>query len=219
MNPKASKIFCIETNKYLTLNSTETSQYTYNGNTQTVNSIRCATFRKEGDTNTYCQPWENLAFIRVQGEKNISAKLKTVQVRQIVKDVYTKQQGDVTYESLATKYGVTADTIASIAIGQSWRHVTVGLIAQLKAGNKEVLESVISASNKAPRKKNVKLNGSLAAFIVRDHMLNKIPINKLADKFNLDPASIRRVVNGKAWMATTIPAIAACAKFLVKGVK
>jgi plasmid maintenance system antidote protein VapI len=211
MNPKATTIYNPDNKSYVSLSEDQVKDYSYTGQTEKVGSVRCAVFTKDGKK--YYQPWDKLSFLRRRGENNISAKLTTAQVRAIVKEAYTKNQSDVTYNSLAEKYGVKPERISDIVNGRAWRHVTVGLIAQLRAGNKEVLDSCVSASNKQPRKKNIKLNASLAKFIVRDHLLNKISIQDLANKFNLSESSVRRIVTGKAWKEATIPAIAEFSKW------
>lgn len=212
MKPKAVKSFCPDTKRFIFLDEDQVENFDYVGKTEKVGSVRCAVFKNKDGKALY-QPWEKFSFLRRKGEKNINSKLKTYQVRQIVKDVYLKPQGEVTFKSIADRYGVTEETISDIAHGRAWYHVTVGLIAQLKAGNKTVLDACITASNKEPRKKNVKLNASLAKFIVRDHMLNKISVKKLADKFNLSESSIRRIVTGKVWKSATVPAIAEFTKW------
>jgi plasmid maintenance system antidote protein VapI len=195
MNPKATTIYNPDNKSYVSLSEDQVKDYSYTGQTEKVGSVRCAVFTKDGKK--YYQPWDKLSFLRRRGENNISAK----------------NQSDVTYNSLAEKYGVKPERISDIVNGRAWRHVTVGLIAQLRAGNKEVLDSCVSASNKQPRKKNIKLNASLAKFIVRDHLLNKISIQDLANKFNLSESSVRRIVTGKAWKEATIPAIAEFSKW------
>ena len=156
-----SKVFCVDTKRYI--NDDSINELTVTGQTQKLGSVRCAVLRREGDSRTYLKPWDTVAFLRRPGEQNISAKLKTKQVRQIVKDAYLKPHDEVTFASMAEQYGVTAKTISDIVHGRAWRHVTVGLIAQLKSGNKEVLESCVSASNNL-RRKNTKLNASMAKF-------------------------------------------------------
>lgn len=141
-----------------------------------------------------------------KGEANLFAKLKTDQVRQIVTDAYTKTRDETTFAKMAETYGVSAGTISDIVHGKSWRHVTIGLIAQLRMGNKEVVNSCISASGKVTKKSN-KLNEGLAKFIVRDHFLNKISVKKLATKFCVSDSTIRRIISGQAWENVTKPAI------------
>lgn len=199
-----AKVYCVETKQYIEQDNVR--QYQITGKTEKVGNIRCAVLKRDSDGKTYLKPWDQIANLRRPGENNISAKLKTAQVREIVKEAYTNPKSEVTFVSLAEKYGVQPETISNIVHGRAWRHVTRGLIQQLVNGNKAVLENCVSASNDMKRK-NTKLNPSMAKFIVRDYIINKIPIPKLADKYLLSISAIRRVVTGKSWKATTLPAI------------
>lgn len=205
-----NRVYCVETKRFQ--NQDNVKEYNVTGETQRLGSVRCAVLKREGDSQTYLKPWDQIANLRVPGEGNIGAKLTTRQVRAIVKAAYTKTVDDTTFKEIGEKYGVTAGTISDIVHGRSWRHVTVGLIEQLKNGNQEVLDSVISASNDRKRK-TTKLNGSMAKFMVRDHYLNKIPVKTLAKKYLISETSARRVVTGKVWQAATIPAIAEYSKW------
>jgi hypothetical protein len=205
-----NRVYCVETGRYQ--NQDNIHDYKITGATQQVGSVRCAVLKRDGDNRTYLKPWDQVSFLRRPGEQNIAAKLTTRQVRAIVKEAYTKTQDETTFKAMGEKYGVTANTISDIVHGKSWRHVTVGLIEQLKNGNKEVLESVVSASNDMKRK-STKLNASIAKFMVRDHLLNKIPVKKLAEKYLVSESAARRVVTGKAWQAATVPALAEYSKW------
>lgn len=209
MNPKAGKIFCADTKRYRILSNKDVKNYEYTGRTQKVGSVSCAEFRCDGKT--FLQPWGDI-HLRKPGESNISAKLTTKQVRSIVREVYTKTDKQVTFVSLAQKYGVNPKTIAGIAHGRAWRHVTVPYIKQLKAGNVEVVESCISATNKQTKKFH-KLNGSIAKFIVRDHFVNKLTVKVLAKKFCVSERSIQRILKGEAWKEYTVPAITEFSKW------
>ena len=199
-----NKVYCVEDKQYI--NQVDVKKFKITGKTEKFGSVRCAVLKVDGDNNTYLKPWEQIVNFHQPGEKNVSAKLTTKQVREIVKEVYTKTHDETTFVALAKRYNVSPATISNIAHGRAWRHVTRGLIYQLVHHNKEVLESCISASNEMKRK-TTKLSPSLAKFIVRDHFLNKISRKKLADKYLMSEAAIRKVVTGKAWKETTIPAI------------
>jgi len=205
-----SKVFCIETNSFH--EQKNIYDYKITGDSIKKDGISCAVLKKHGDNKTYIKPWDQISFIRRPGENNISAKLKTYQVRQIVKECFTKTHDEVTFRMLAEKYGVTADTISDIANGRSWRHVTVPLIAQFKRGNMEVVDSCISASVDMKRKAT-KLNPSMAKFIIRDHYVNNISRQALAKKFLVSETTIRRVLTGKVWKDVTVPAIAEFSKW------
>ncbi len=204
MFTKSKTVYCLEDKSYKT--QADVSSYKITGQTQKLGTTRCAVLKVDGDKNTYLKPWEQLVNYHVQGEKNISAKLKTAQVRQIVKTAHTTSCDDVTFASLAKEYGVTPKTISDIAHGRSWTHVTRGLIYQLSHHNADVLDSCVKASNEL-RHKKVKLSPSMAKFIVRDHMLNNISVQHLADKFLMSKSAIRRVLSGTSWKETTVPAI------------
>jgi hypothetical protein len=205
-----NRVFCVETGRFQ--NQENVKDYHITGETRRLGSVRCAVLRRDGDGRTYLKPWDQISNLRVPGEGNISAKLTTRLVRQIVKEAYTKTRDETTFKAMGEKYGVTAGTISDIVHGRAWRHVTVGLIQQLQNGNQEVLDSVVSASNDMKRK-TTKLSGSIAKFMVRDHYLNKIPVKKLAEKYLVSESAARRVVTGKAWHAATIPAIAEYSKW------
>lgn len=206
-----SRVYCVETKRFH--NQENILDYKITGETQTLGTIRCAVLRKEGDSRTYLKPWDQISNLRIPGENNISAKLTTRQVRALVKEAFTKTHDETTFVSLGEKYGITAAHASDIANGRAWRHVTLGLIEQLKNGNKEVLDSVISASNKLKRKKN-KLSPSVAKFMVRDHYLNKISVDKLATKYMVSKTTAQRVVTGKVWKEATVPAIAEYGKWV-----
>lgn len=203
-----SKVYCVDTGRYQKQDNVK--DYKITGETQTLGSVRCAVLEKDGKT--YLKPWEQLTFLRRPGELNISAKLTTRQVRALVKEAFTKTRDEVTFKSLGEKYGITASHVSDIVHGRAWHHVTVPLIKQLEDGNVEVEESVISASNDMKRKNN-KLCASIAKFMVRDHYLNKIPVKKLAAKYQVSESAARRVVTGKAWHVATVPAILEFAKW------
>lgn len=197
-----SKVYCIESGNHQELND-----FKITGQTQKLGNLRCAVIKKEGDSNTYLKPWDQLSrSIYQRGENNPASKLKTDQVRQIIKDAYTKPYDSLKIVDMAKQYNVQPDTISDIINGKSWRHVTTGLIAQLKAGNKEVLNSVVSATNNMKRK-TTKLNPSMAKFMVRDHFVNNVSVKNLSKKYLISESAARRVVTGKAWKATTVPAI------------
>jgi hypothetical protein len=199
------RVYCVETGRFQ--NQDDISDYKVTGTSQRLGSVSCAVLKKDGDNKTYLKPWDKVAFIKVPGENNISAKLTTRQVRALVKEAFTKTHDETTFVSLGKKYGISASHASDIANGRAWRHVTVGLIEQLKNGNEEVIGSVISASNDLKRKTN-KLSPSVAKFMVREHYLNNINVKALSKKYLVSESTARRVVTGKAWSSVTVPAIA-----------
>lgn len=211
-----NKVYCVETNSYIDQNNI--LDFNVTGETRKLGSVRCAVLRKDGDSNTYLKPWDQIVFLRQRGEKNISSKLNNTTVRNIIKAAYSPTK-HTTFVSLAKRYGVTPDTIANIVYGRAWTHITLKLIDQLRSGlsfeqieakRQQMLASVITASND---QKTKKLSPSLAKFMVRDHYINKIPVKKLASKYLVSESSVRRVVTGKAWAETTAPAIAEFSKW------
>jgi len=205
MNPMPGKIFCKETKRYRKLDSEETKQYKYTGVTEKIGTVRCAQFECNGDI--FLQPW-NEARLRKPGENNISAKLKTKQVRAIVRAVLVNK---TSAKVLAERYNVDPSTIRSIASGRSWRHVTVGYIKQIIAGNIDVVEECVEASNR--KNSSHKLSPGMAKFIVRDHFINKVPVKALAKKFCVSVRSIQRIIKGDVWKEATLPAIAEFSKW------
>jgi len=205
MNPMPGKIFCKDTKKYRTVDRSKAKNYKYTGVTEKIGSVRCAQFEYNGEL--FLQPW-NEARLRKPGESNISAKLKTKQVRAIVRAVLVNK---TPIKVLAEKYDVDPSTIRSIASGRSWRHVTIGYIKQIRAGNVNAVEECVEASNR--KKSSHKLSPGMARFIVRDHFINKIPVKALAAKFCVSVRSIQRIVKGDAWKETTLPAIAEFSKW------
>ena len=205
-----SKVFCKETKSYLIQD--DYKKFKITGQTEKMGNISCAVLKREGDNKTYLKPWDMIKRLNQPGQLNIGAKLNNEKVRAIVKAAYTKGCDEVTFKELAEEHGVTTKTISSIVHGHAWRHITRPLIVQLIRGNKEVVDSCISASNKLQRKTN-KLNGSIAKFMVRDHLINKVPIKSLAAKYCISESSARRVVTGKAWREYTLPMIADCFKW------
>ncbi len=193
MYPKPSRIYCIEsrTSQFLTLD--QAKKFYHNGNTFTKGRIACAVFKKSGDTKTYIQPWAWLSFLRVPGEKNVSAKLTDAGAADIFLRSRNPKSNADSVKELAAEYGVSIYTIRSIKNMTSWRHVTVPIVNPPK--NKPA--PVVSATNTAG--KGTKISGSIAKFIARDNILHKIPVKKLAEKYNLSKSSIRRIVSGKAW--------------------
>lgn len=200
MNPVPGKILSAETNSHIEVSSETASNYNYTGKTEKVGSIRCAVF-KDANGKQYYQPWNDWRLYK-RGENNISAKLTTRQVRNMVKAYHVSKK---TVEELAKHYSIEERTVISIVSGQSWKHVTVGLIQQYKVGNVNVIEKAIVVTNSPKRK--TKISAAIAKFIVRDYYLNNIKINVLTTKYCLSKSSIRRVLSGKAWKETTIPAI------------
>lgn len=205
-----NRIYCVDTKRFQIQGNIR--EYQVTGETQSLGSIRCAVLRKEGDSRTYLKPWDQIANLRIPGENNISAKLTNRQVRALVKEAFTKSHDETTFVSLGQKYGITASHASDIANGRAWRHITVPLIEQLKNSNKGVSDSVISASNKLKRKKN-KLSPSVAKFMVRDHYINKVSVDLLAAKYMVSKTTAQRVVTGKLWKETTVPAIAEFSKW------
>ena len=214
MNPKAGKIFCDDTKRYRKIDDEATKNYEYTGNTRKVGSVRCAEFKCGNET--FFQPWSSDANLRKKGEQNVSSKLNTRQVRAIVRAFFFKDK-DITQISLARKfaekYDVTPETIIEIAKGRAWKHVTIGYLVQLRAGN-DVVENCVAATNKP--KKAHKLSGSIAKFIVRDYMIHKLPVKVLAKKFCVSERSIQRILKGEAWREYTVPAIAEFSKWVLK---
>lgn len=205
MNPIPGKIFCKGTSRYRTVDRKEAKQYKYTGVTEKVGTVRCAQFECNGEL--FLQPWNDIR-LRKPGESNISAKLTTKQVRAIVRSYLVNK---TPAKVLAERYSVNESTIRSIVSGRSWRHVTIGYIKQIKAGNVDAVEKCVEASNR--KKSPHKLSPSLAKFIVRDHFINKIPIKALATKFCVSVRSIQRIIKGDAWKETTIPALAEFSKW------
>lgn len=205
MNPLPGKIFCKETKRFRKVDRKKAKQYKYTGVTEKIGSVRCAQFECNGEL--FLQPW-NEAKLRKPGESNISAKLTTKQVRAIVRSALLNKTQTKT---LAERYDVNPSTIRDIVSGRSWRHVTIGYIKQIRAGNVDVVERCVEASNK--KKSPHKLSPSMAKFIVRDHFINKVAVKDLAKKFCVSIRSIQRIIKGDAWKEVTVPAIAEFSKW------
>ena len=198
------KAYHKKTKTYIDIESVNTFNRT--GKTETREGVRCAVLKKPGSNEHYLVPWDNLVFLKIQGEKNVSAKLKTIQVRQMIVDFYTQKGNKITRQTLATKYGVSVSTVSDILNGKAWHRVSIPTIRQCKSGNANVL-NVVKATNTL-RNSKLKLNENMAKFIVRDHYLNKFKVKDLATKFCVSVRSIQRIVTGKAWASVTVPAIA-----------
>lgn len=199
------KVYHKRSKSYIEVDSVK--NFSQIGRTETHDGVRCAVMKKEGSTAHYLVPYDSFCLIKVKGEKNISAKLKTSQVRQMIVDYHTQKDNSITIKSLAEKYKVSAGTISGILNGKSWCHVSIPTIRQIQNGNTKVL-STVSASNSALRNTKLKLNENMAKFIVRDYYLNKFKVKDLAVKFCVSVRSIQRIVSGQAWSVATLPAIA-----------
>lgn len=187
---------------YLLVTDKNNAKFKYTGESVKVNSISCAVFDLNGEK--FAQPWMWCKPFK-KGEKHINAKLTNKDVIAICKEGYTT---NISVADLAKKYDISEGHCYSLLNGLSWRHITYNLIRELVFGkviNKKV-ERVISASNK-DKKKNTKISASIAKFIVRDHLVNKVSLNKLCEKYYLSKSSIRRIITGKAWKQVTVDAI------------
>lgn len=200
-----TKLFCASTNTFI---EDEFSKYKLTGATEKMNSVRCAVFIGE-DGQKYLKPWDSFVHVRKFGEANKFAKLTTLEVKEIIKTFYFDK--DVTMKFLGDKYGVTARTISGLVKGTGWRHITRKLIRQIRDGediNKPVVQAKVVQASNTRRKRNTKISAPIAKFIVRDHFVNKIKPESLAEKYCLSDSSIKRILSGKAWKEVTIPAIA-----------
>lgn len=194
----SNKAYCVNTGSYVDI---KLKEFKILGKAKKVGNVACASVGRDGDPNTYSVPWDHIHNIRKRGEENCSAKLTSAKVRNIVRAHFKNPK--LKYTETAKKYGMAdADQISLIARGKAWTHITVPLLAQLRNGCDEVVAHATGSKNKAN-----KLSASLAKFIVRDHMINKFSIEKLAKKFLVSKSTIRRIVSGKAWSASTVPAI------------
>lgn len=191
MRPKFGDIVSVDNKQLVNIDDSNFSNYKYTGNTVVAeNGVRCATFTDSKGL-VYMQPWAIAGRFRRQGELNAGAFLKTDQVREMVRS-FVLDKTDV--PTLALKYNITESHCQNIVTGNSWRHVTINLIAQLRNGNL-ALATVVYNKPKAKRK----LSPSLIPFIRKDRTDQKMTTKALAKKYCVSERQIQRIVSGKAW--------------------
>lgn len=168
MRPTYGDIVSLDSTKLVKIDEDTQHSFRYTGNTVVApGGVRCATF--VGDDGTvYMQPWSMTARFRRRGEKNIGAFLKNEQVIEMVKLFVS---GKEKIPALAAKYQITEDHCRDIVNGKSWRHITVGLIRQLRFGGGDM--GTVVRNRPASRRK---LSPSIVPFIRKDATVNRMKV-------------------------------------------
>lgn len=190
MRPVYGEIVSLDNKNLIKVDEDNYTQFKYTGKTVVENGVRCATFTNDKGE-VYMQPWQLATKFRVKGEKNVGASLTTDQVREMVRSFILDK---VDVQTLGVKYNITPRHVQEIVSGKSWRHVTIGLIYQLRKGNKNL---PVVASNKP--KSKCKLSAVLIPFIRKDKE-NKMTVAQLAVKYCVSRRQIQRILAGKAWV-------------------
>lgn len=191
MRPNFGDVVSVDNKKLVTIDEDNKNQYTYTGSTVVMgDGVRCATFTGPSGE-VYAQPWAIAGMFRRQGQLNAGARLTNEQVREMVR-AFVVDKTEI--KSLATKYEITESHCENIVTGNSWRHITINYISQLKAGT---VAPVLAATNK-PKGRN-KLNPSIIPFILKDKKINKLPTKELSRKYCVSESQIRKIVAGKYW--------------------
>lgn len=148
------------------------------------------TFRDEGGLNlTRGGTWSNGATQR--GSDNAYSRLREDQVHEIVEYLNV----GISQEDIAAEYGVTRNCIASISRGDSWRHVTEGV---LQPGQARIPRGGVS---RASRLGNAVLDAEKVHEIKRDYDPSAgVTTYSLAERYGVSSSTIQAVVDGTTWV-------------------
>lgn len=191
MRPNYGNVVSLDNKSLVKIDEDTKGNFQYTGTTVTMgDGVRCATFTNDKGE-VFAQPWALAGMYRRKGEANLGSRLKNQQVRDMVKKFIIDK---VSAKDLSVEYEISESHCEAMVTGNSWRHITVGLIHQLKNGN---VAPVKVAVNKT--RGRMKLSPTVIPFIIKDKVQMKLSTKDLAKKYCVSQRQIQRILSGKAW--------------------